>query len=110
LADVLAESKQVFERLLLLVSLLPEDDLLAPHRFDRYVVPFWKESQALWKCIAGDSYEHYREHRQSIQAWLDRSSGKFASAAEPAGWGDNKRFLGYDSRTESRFDAGQRAL
>ncbi len=70
LQDVLAESRRVFERLLQLVQALPEEDLTSPHKFDRYVIPFWQESQPLWECIAGDSLEHYREHIPAIEARL----------------------------------------
>lgn len=72
LADVLDESQLVFQRLLMMGRLLPEEDLLDPHRFDRYIVPFWEESRPLWKCIAGDSYEHYREHLTNMRQWLER--------------------------------------
>lgn len=68
---VLEESSQVHDRLMLMVRLLPESDLLDPHRFERYVLPFWETGHPLWKCIAENSYEHYEEHRRSIQAWLD---------------------------------------
>ncbi len=70
---VLEQSRRVFDRLLLLVRLLPEQDLRDPTRFERYIVPFWHDNRPLWKCIASDSYEHYREHRLSIRAWLDQS-------------------------------------
>ncbi len=72
LTEVLDESRRVFQRLLMVVQLLPEEDLTDPHRFDRYIVPFWQESRPLWKCIAGDSYEHYREHLASMREWLER--------------------------------------
>ncbi len=78
LSHVLAESRQVFERLLLVVRLIPEQDLYNSHRFERYVLPFWETNQPLWKCIANNSYEHYAEHSASIRAWLERTS------AEPA--------------------------
>jgi hypothetical protein len=71
LEDVRQESRHVFERLLLLVKLLPEQDLLDPHRFERYITPFWETGRPLWQCIAADSYEHYREHMPAIQAWLE---------------------------------------
>ena len=70
LGEILNESEIVFDRLLQLVKLLPEADLLDPYRYDRYVVPFWCRTQPLWKCIEGDSYEHYREHTANIRRWL----------------------------------------
>jgi hypothetical protein len=71
LAEILSESKYVFERLFRLVKVLPESDLVVPFAYDRYVIPFWGESLPLWKCIAGDSFEHYCEHTANIRHWLD---------------------------------------
>lgn len=78
---VIAESRQVYDRLLLVIKLVPEDDLISPHRFERYIVPFWDRDQPLWKCIAGDSFEHYAEHIPSIDAWLARQDDGRLSAA-----------------------------
>ncbi len=74
LGAMLEESRRVHERLMMMVQLLPESDLLDPHRFERYILPFWDKGIPLWKCIADNSYEHYAEHTRSIQAWLDRLS------------------------------------
>jgi hypothetical protein len=78
--DVLAESRQVFEQVFKLVELLPEQDLLDPHRFDRYVVPFWKRSEPLWQCIAGDTYEHYRQHLPTLRARRESQELQLAGA------------------------------
>lgn len=74
LAEIMSESKFVFERLIQIVLLLPEADLIAPYAFDRYVLPFWGRSMALWECIASDSYDHYREHTANICRWLESES------------------------------------
>lgn len=71
LDDLVRESRSVFERLVQLVQMLPERDLLDPHRYERYVVPFWYESHALWECIAGDSYEHYEQHIPTLRTVID---------------------------------------
>lgn len=71
LGEILAESRYVFDRLFQIVKLLPESDLMAPYAYDRYVIPFWDKSMALWECIADDSYDHYREHTANIRHWLD---------------------------------------
>ncbi len=70
LKDILEESRVVFDRLLQLVKILPESELLDPYTFARYVTPFWGKAQPLWQCIADDSYEHYREHTANIHRWL----------------------------------------
>jgi len=31
------------------------------------------KGNALWELVAGDTYEHYQEHLQSIQEWLNKS-------------------------------------
>src|SRR5512140_416756 len=72
LPDILAESRQLHDRLMLMVRLLPESDLLDAHRFERYISPFFDGPRPLWKCIAENSYEHYEEHNRAIEAWLDR--------------------------------------
>ena len=71
LSEILGESKSVFDRLYQLVQVLPEGDLIAPYAYDRYVIPFWGRSMALWECIADDSYDHYREHTANIYRWLE---------------------------------------
>ena len=71
LSEILDESHYVFDRLFQIVKLLPESDLMAPHAYDRYVIPFWDKPLALWECIADDSYEHYREHTANIRRWLN---------------------------------------
>lgn len=70
LADILAESKFMHDRLYQLVKLVPEADLFDPHVYERYITPFWNDARPLWKCIAGDSYEHYQEHTANIYRWL----------------------------------------
>ena len=74
--DILRESREVFERLYSLVQTLPEDDLQDPHRFERYVIPFWQTIEPLWKCIAGDTFEHYHEHIPNLRKWLERVKRK----------------------------------
>jgi uncharacterized protein (TIGR03083 family) len=69
LADVQAESQQVFSRLLEVVDAHSEEFLTQPQQFEG--VP---ESLLIWKMLEGDGYEHYREHMRSIRAWLERSA------------------------------------
>jgi Protein of unknown function (DUF1706) len=68
------DARQVFERLYQLVRTLPEADLVEPFRYERYVVPLWGRSLALWECIADDSYDHYAEHTSSIRKWLEATN------------------------------------
>jgi len=70
--DVLLESEQVFQRLLQLVEALPEEELTDAQITEWFVTPRWHERRALWKCIADDSFKHYRQHIPDIRDWLDR--------------------------------------
>lgn len=55
LADVLAGARQAHQNLLGLVAALPESALAGTHWFATSGDP-------LWESIAGNTYEHYREH------------------------------------------------
>jgi len=65
LADVQAESQQVFSRLLEVVEAHSEEFLTQPQQFDGAPGPL-----LVWKMLEGDGYEHYRNHMRSIRAWL----------------------------------------
>jgi len=73
LHDVLAESKQVFQQVLKLAQTLSDEDLTDPHRLEPFLDPVWTDGLPVWKCLAADSYEHYRQHIPFIRAWLDKS-------------------------------------
>lgn len=70
LSEVLADSRRIHYRLVQVVELLTEHDLFSPHRYERYIAPFWESSRPLWQCLPGDSYAHYQEHSASVRAWL----------------------------------------
>ena len=67
LAQVLADSAQVFGRLLEVVEAHTEEFLTQPQTFDGVPGSF-----LIWKMLAGDGYEHYREHARAIRGWLAR--------------------------------------
>ncbi|SRR6266508_1721016 len=69
LADVQAESQQVFGRLLEVVEAHSEEFLTQPQQFEGAPGPL-----LVWKMLEGDGYEHYRDHMRSIRAWLARSA------------------------------------
>ena len=73
LREVLVESRQVFRKLMGLVQALPEDWLTDPEQTEWLVASRWGERRALWKCVADDSYTHYRQHIPDIRTWLDRA-------------------------------------
>jgi hypothetical protein len=63
-ATVLADLRTSHTDLLALVQTLSDDDLQSPQRFD------WWDGEPIWTSIAGNSYEHVREHRELIESWL----------------------------------------
>ncbi len=64
--EVLAGFREAHDRLVAVVSAMSEDDLIDPDRFD------WWRGEPVWTSIAGNSYEHYAEHRALIEDWLGR--------------------------------------
>jgi hypothetical protein len=57
------------QQLLHTTGSLSESDLFVPGRFQAV------DSEPLWRCIAGETYEHYHLHRQQIAVWLKTVSG-----------------------------------
>jgi len=64
--DVLAEADEVFGKLLKVIAACP-DDLLNDARL--LGLP---EDIPPWMRVANNSYAHYREHAESLRAWLAR--------------------------------------
>ena len=64
--DVLADAAEVHEALMDALLRLPEDPDDA-----RYKV--WHNGKPPWALIAGNTYAHYEEHLQSIEAYLNRT-------------------------------------
>jgi hypothetical protein len=75
LAEVLAESHAVFQRLLEVVEAHTEDFLTQPQQFEGVPEPI-----LVWKLLEGDGYAHYRDHMPSIRAWLGQDVGTGTSA------------------------------
>ena len=69
LSDVLAESRQVFQRLVEAVQAHSEAFLIEPQRFEGAPGPVM-----VWKLLRGDVYDHYGQHAPSIKDWLQRVS------------------------------------
>ncbi len=64
LDEVMADFYTTYQQIMDIVQDMPEEDLVSPHRFA------WSKGEPLWQVIAGDTYEHYREHIAQIQEWL----------------------------------------
>ena len=76
-AEVLAASRETFDRLERAIAALPEDDLLRPGRFP------WLGEWVLGPAVVSGTFLHYREeHEPAIRAWLARDNGLADEAFE----------------------------
>jgi hypothetical protein len=62
--EVLDDLQATHTGLMEIVATMSNEDLNDPHRF-----PWW-DGESIWTSIAGNSYEHVREHRALIESWL----------------------------------------
>jgi len=69
LARVLSDFHAVYVQLLKRLDAVKERDLNDPKRFN------WTEGTPLEKLVAGDTFEHYAQHRPAIEAWRARLAG-----------------------------------
>lgn len=63
--DVLAESRQTFQRLIEAAQAHYEEFLIEPQRLEGAQGPV-----TVWKFLRGEVYEHYGQHLPSIREWL----------------------------------------
>ena len=61
LERVLSDFHAVHAQLLKRLEAVPERDLFDPRRFE------WMEGEPLVRMVAGDTFEHYAEHRPAIE-------------------------------------------
>lgn len=69
--DVAAAFRQTLAELEAEVEALTQEELTQAEATAWFVVPRWHVTQALWKCIANDSYEHHQQHWPDIERWLN---------------------------------------
>lgn len=70
IAEVYDDFRTTYHEIDGLVPTLSDADLFEAGRFD------WLDGSALWELVAGDTYEHYDEHMQSIRDWLAQSGAR----------------------------------
>jgi len=63
LAEVLADLRASYQRVLATVQSLSEENMNTPF-------PWSKSGNPAWLLIAGNTYEHYEEHGNIIRRWL----------------------------------------
>ena len=64
LTDVMSASEESYSRSLDLIQHLTEEDLFDGSRFA------WRDGDPLWHMVAANTWWHYREHRQQVDACL----------------------------------------
>lgn len=64
LSEVMAASRRSYAQALQAVQGLSEEDLFDGRRFA------WRNGDPLWHMVAANTWWHYKEHRQQIEAWL----------------------------------------
>ena len=64
LDEVLTDFRTTHQQIMDIIQAMREEDLISPQRFA------WSQGSPLWQLVAGDTYEHYQEHRKQIQEWL----------------------------------------
>ena len=65
--EVQARARRSFDRLAQAVEALSPQDLVSTGKFE------WARGKSVHTIIPGESYNHYRHHTPSIEAWLGRT-------------------------------------
>jgi uncharacterized protein (TIGR03083 family) len=68
LEEMLSEAEQVYDQLFVAIASLSEDELSDPSHF-RDMPSEWIP----WNVIAGNTYEHYRQHIPDTREWLQEA-------------------------------------
>ncbi len=66
LSNILADYHSAYQQLVTAVQNANDEDLFQSGRFS------WEGDVALWQLVAGNTYEHIREHSEAIQSWLEK--------------------------------------
>jgi len=61
--DVIDEERAAHKTLIKLIEAIPERDLTEKGRFD------WTRYDTLYDHVSGETFEHYRDHLDALQAW-----------------------------------------
>ena len=73
LAEVLADSRATFQRLVAGIEAHSEAFLLTPQQFEGA-----PGSVLIWQMLRGDVYDHYPQHMPAIRSWLAARSAASA--------------------------------
>jgi hypothetical protein len=64
LDEVLKDYADVHAKAVEIVAGMKESDLTDPDRFE------WRNSDPIWHLVAGNTWLHYAEHRETISKWI----------------------------------------
>ena len=67
LQEAREDYRQSYQQLLALLKSMPEEDFGETHRFS------WWQGRPISMFIAANSFQHYREHAEQIEAWLAKA-------------------------------------
>lgn len=70
LDEVLREFGRSYEQAVKAVEAVPEEDLIQAGRIEAL------GGKPLWHMVAANTFWHYAEHRESLQAWLEELEGE----------------------------------
>lgn len=74
--EIIAERQSSYGQVIALVEMLPDDILADPTDLETVL------GRPLIPLIAGDTYAHYREHNDTIMAWLDETMPPAGTGAD----------------------------
>ena len=64
LSEILAGSDTAYEQALKAVQEMTDQDLFDGERFP------WRNGDPMWHMVAANTWWHYKEHREQIEAWI----------------------------------------
>lgn len=70
LDDVLSEFERSYEETVAAVRATAEEVLMVPGRVEAL------GDKPLWHVVVANTFGHYREHKESLQAWLEELAGR----------------------------------
>ncbi len=77
LNTVLQQFRTTYIQAVAAIQALSDEDLTSTTRFD------WLQDTPLWQLVEGNTYGHYQEHTEIIQAWLEHSQQHSSQEERP---------------------------
>jgi hypothetical protein len=66
LVEVMSASDESYSQSLNVIQNMTDEDLFNGSRFA------WREGDPLWHMVAANTWWHYKEHREQVEAWLKK--------------------------------------